>query len=40
MNLLQKLFQQVDKNKVIDAALIFMIIFMVVLFKMNKADLL
>jgi hypothetical protein len=40
MNFLQKLFQQVDKNKVIDAGLILLITFMVVLFKMNRDHLL
>ena len=40
MNLIQKMLQQVDKNKIIDAALIFLIAFMVVLYKLNRDQLL
>jgi hypothetical protein len=40
MNLLQKLLQQVDKDKAIDTALIVLIVFMVVLYKMNRNNLL
>ena len=39
MNLLQKLLQQINKEKAIDTALIILIAFMVVLYKMNRDNL-
>ena len=40
MKNLQKLMQErIDKNKVVDAALVLMITFMVVLFKLNRDNL-